>query len=116
MYISHLMKNNSKLVEQDVIFRHKKRRFFDINQINGHFLKLVLQNWTTYLATAYICIRNDNKSENKWQFERMYFDDCLDWKIKLSIVVIINLLLRGQEAKIGKYEKDVEIFEYCALW
>ena len=44
------------------------------------------------------------------------FDDCLDWKIKLSIVVIINLLLRGQEAKIGKYEKDVEIFEYCALW
>ena len=38
------MKNNSKLVEQDVIFRHEKRRFFDIYQINGHFLKLVLQN------------------------------------------------------------------------
>ena len=44
------------------------------------------------------------------------FDDCLDWEIKLSIVVIINLLLRGQEAKIGKYEKDDEFFEYCAIW
>ena len=30
--------------------------------------------------------------------------------------MIINLLLRGQEAKIGKYEKDDEFFEYCAIW